>query len=71
MEVRATLSPGGDAVVSVRDSGRWREPRGANRGRGMVLMKGLMDRVETTTGEEGTTVRLHKRLEAPRGDRAA
>jgi anti-sigma regulatory factor (Ser/Thr protein kinase) len=52
----------------VRDSGRWREPRGVGQGRGLVLMKGLMDRVETITGEGGTTVRLHKRLEAPRGD---
>jgi serine phosphatase RsbU (regulator of sigma subunit)/anti-sigma regulatory factor (Ser/Thr protein kinase) len=71
MDVRATLSPEGEAVVSVRDSGRWREPRGTNQGRGMVLMNGLMDRVETVIGEEGTTVRLHKRLKAPRGDRPA
>ncbi|HEY1277601.1 MAG TPA: SpoIIE family protein phosphatase [Thermoleophilaceae bacterium] len=65
MEVEASLSADGDAVVSVRDHGHWREPRGRHRGRGFVLMRGLMDSVDTIRDDEGTTVRLSRRLEAP------
>ena len=28
-----------DVVATVRDTGRWRPPRGGNRGRGMVFMR--------------------------------
>jgi anti-sigma regulatory factor (Ser/Thr protein kinase)/putative methionine-R-sulfoxide reductase with GAF domain len=60
-EVEASSSP--DAVtVVVRDTGQWRPPRGTNRGRGMTLMKGLMDKVELHRGSEGTTVHLTRRL---------
>jgi serine phosphatase RsbU (regulator of sigma subunit)/anti-sigma regulatory factor (Ser/Thr protein kinase) len=51
-----------DARVRVRDCGRWREPRGSNRGRGIPVMKEFMEDVEITTGEEGTTVELRRRL---------
>jgi anti-sigma regulatory factor (Ser/Thr protein kinase) len=53
---------GGSIVVSVRDWGKWRPPRGDFRGRGMVLMEGLTDSVEVTPSDTGTTVTLTKRL---------
>jgi anti-sigma regulatory factor (Ser/Thr protein kinase) len=62
LEVHAALSEKGEAVVSVRDFGSWRAPRGTHRGRGTVLMRGLMDAVEIDPGSEGTTVRLVRRL---------
>jgi anti-sigma regulatory factor (Ser/Thr protein kinase)/putative methionine-R-sulfoxide reductase with GAF domain len=48
--------------VTVRDQGRWREPRGENRGRGLGLMRAAMDEVEVVPGEAGTTVRMSRRL---------
>ena len=62
LEVRAALSEQGDAVVCVRDFGSWRAPRGSHRGRGTILMRGLMDAVDIDPGSEGTTVRLVRRL---------
>jgi anti-sigma regulatory factor (Ser/Thr protein kinase)/putative methionine-R-sulfoxide reductase with GAF domain len=64
LEVSASVSPGGDALVAVRDYGSWRQPRGANRGRGLLLMKGLTDSVDVVRGEDGTTVQLLRRLGA-------
>lgn len=60
-EVEAELSAG-EAALTVRDSGSWRQPRGADRGRGIELMKALMDTVEVEPGEGGTTVRMRRRL---------
>jgi serine phosphatase RsbU (regulator of sigma subunit)/anti-sigma regulatory factor (Ser/Thr protein kinase) len=62
LEVHATISEAGDAVISVRDYGSWRPARGSHRGRGMILMKGLMDSVDVNAGDGGTTVRLARRL---------
>ena len=62
VEVSAEVSAGGEAALSVRDFGSWREPRGTNRGRGTVLMRGLMDVVEIDSTAAGTTVRLVRRL---------
>ncbi len=55
----------GELVVTVRDAGSWVErPDGAlpHRGRGVTLMNALMDSVTITPGEEGTAVRLARRL---------
>ncbi len=53
----------GDVVtVVVRDSGQWREPAGGLRGRGVELMRGLMEDVEVESGPDGTTVALRRRL---------
>jgi serine phosphatase RsbU (regulator of sigma subunit)/anti-sigma regulatory factor (Ser/Thr protein kinase) len=62
LELSASISPSGEAVVAVRDFGSWREPRGANRGRGLMLMQGLTDSVEVIQHDEGTTVQLARRL---------
>jgi anti-sigma regulatory factor (Ser/Thr protein kinase)/putative methionine-R-sulfoxide reductase with GAF domain len=60
-EVEAA-SVGDGITVAVSDTGRWREPRGTNRGRGLTLMEGLMDSVEVARGETGTVVRMSRRL---------
>jgi anti-sigma regulatory factor (Ser/Thr protein kinase) len=61
--VRATRSAPGEILVTVSDRGQWREPRGVNRGRGLLLMEGLMDSVEVDRQLHGTAVRLARRLE--------
>ena len=48
--------------VIVRDRGRWRPPRGSHRGRGLPLMKALMESVDVEHGEEGTVVVLERTL---------
>ncbi len=53
--------------LEVRDSGRWREPRGTDRGRGLELMRTYMDAVEIRSEGDGTTVAMSKRL----GDRGS
>jgi serine phosphatase RsbU (regulator of sigma subunit)/anti-sigma regulatory factor (Ser/Thr protein kinase) len=53
---------GDDVRITISDAGGWRDPRGANRGRGMLLMEGLMDEVEVDSGEAGTAVTLRRRL---------
>ena len=61
VEVEARVD--GDVVrVKVRDWGRWREQRGQHRGRGLALMRGLMDEVDVTSGPDGTTVRMWRRV---------
>jgi anti-sigma regulatory factor (Ser/Thr protein kinase) len=49
-----------DVLVTVRDYGAWREPRGHNRGRGLKLMHTLMDDVNVRREESGTTVELRR-----------
>ena len=63
LEVNASMSPAGEAVLAIRDFGSWRAPRGRNRGRGLMLMRGLTDSVEVIQRDEGTTVQLSRRLE--------
>jgi len=46
----------------VRDFGRWRAPRGENRGRGLLLMEKLMDSVQIDRQPEGTEVHLKRML---------
>ena len=48
--------------VTIRDHGRWRRPRGSNRGRGLPLMHALMERVNVEHGEDGTIVVLERTL---------
>jgi anti-sigma regulatory factor (Ser/Thr protein kinase) len=53
---------GARVVVAVHDRGRWRQPRGHDRGRGFTLMEYFMDRVDVERSEQGTTVRMERRL---------
>jgi GAF domain-containing protein/anti-sigma regulatory factor (Ser/Thr protein kinase) len=48
--------------VTVRDHGRWRPPRGSHRGRGVPLMRALMERVDVEHGDDGTVVVLERTL---------
>jgi anti-sigma regulatory factor (Ser/Thr protein kinase) len=59
--VRAELD-GDVAVVSVRDRGAWRAPRGTDRGRGRGLMAAATDDVTVERGPDGTVVVLRRRL---------
>jgi serine phosphatase RsbU (regulator of sigma subunit)/anti-sigma regulatory factor (Ser/Thr protein kinase) len=49
----------GAIVISVRDNGSWRESRGSHRGRGLPIMRALMDSVEIERNG-GTTVVLRR-----------
>jgi serine/threonine-protein kinase RsbW len=53
-----------EVVVSVRDRGRWRDPVPSHeRGRGLLIMRGLVDDVRVEAGDSaGTTVVLRRRL---------
>lgn len=54
----------GRVVITISDSGRWREGRGSeNRGRGLQLMRAFMDDVAVETASGGTTVRLGRRID--------
>jgi anti-sigma regulatory factor (Ser/Thr protein kinase) len=64
--VDAEHSDGAIRVV-VTDRGSWRDARGANRGRGLPLMQGLMESVEVRRADGGTSVEMRRTLQ---GDRA-
>ncbi|TSD99578.1 SpoIIE family protein phosphatase [Skermania sp. ID1734] len=54
---------GAECTVTVTDNGWWRPPEISTlRGRGLLLMRGLMDDVELEPSENGTSVRMRKRL---------
>jgi serine phosphatase RsbU (regulator of sigma subunit)/anti-sigma regulatory factor (Ser/Thr protein kinase) len=53
----------GEVRLTVRDRGRWREARGEHRGRGLSLMRALMEQVDVRAAEGGgTEVVLVRRL---------
>jgi PAS domain S-box-containing protein len=57
----------GEVRIVVRDTGGWREPRKSDRGRGLDLMRALMDEVELEAGDDGTTVRMRRKIGAENG----
>ena len=62
----------GQVQITVRDHGSWRaESPDSGRGRGLGLMRELMDDVEVIAGPQGTIVRMWRRLSngAPGGGR--
>jgi GAF domain-containing protein/anti-sigma regulatory factor (Ser/Thr protein kinase) len=52
----------GEAHLTVTDQGNWRPARGHNRGRGIALMRELMDHVDVDLCDAGTAVRMSRRL---------
>ncbi|MQA99183.1 MAG: SpoIIE family protein phosphatase [Actinobacteria bacterium] len=48
--------------LNVRDHGRWRDPAPSDRGRGLTLMRGLLDRVGVERLTHGTQVQMRKRV---------
>jgi serine phosphatase RsbU (regulator of sigma subunit)/anti-sigma regulatory factor (Ser/Thr protein kinase) len=65
-EVHASYADGTVTFV-IRDRGRWRAPRGTHRGRGLPMMRALMESVDVSQDEQGTVVVLRRTL----GRRAA
>ena len=53
---------GPEVEIAVRDTGRWRSPGNEARGRGLSVMRELMDEVEIEPSEQGTTVTMRRRL---------
>nr|WP_242514104.1 SpoIIE family protein phosphatase [Streptomyces leeuwenhoekii] len=54
-----------DLRLTIADTGRWKTPqpdRNGHRGRGMTLMRALMQNVTITPGPAGTTVDMHARI---------
>jgi anti-sigma regulatory factor (Ser/Thr protein kinase) len=62
-ELEATCEDG-KVRVTVRDRGAWRPPRGTHRGRGVDMMRALMDAVDIQHTETGTVVVLERALSA-------
>jgi anti-anti-sigma factor len=60
-DVEADLADGTVTIV-VRDTGRWRPPRGGDKGRGLAMMRALVDQVDVTKSPHGTEVRLRRHL---------
>jgi len=61
------VAQNGDIRIAIRDSGEWRGPgrAGDEVGRGLMLARGLVDRVEIEAGEGGTTVVLEQAVARP------
>lgn len=53
--------------IVVRDSGSWRPPSDEGRGRGLPLMRELMDEIKIEPSSEGTTVTMRRRLREASG----
>jgi len=49
---------GDDLIIEISDNGEWRAPRSEGRGRGIALMRSIVDRADVTAQTGGTTVRL-------------
>jgi PAS domain S-box-containing protein len=58
---------GPHVAVTVRDRGQWKTTSSEDRGRGMDLMRALMDGVEVDPGGPGSTVRMTRRLRSTGG----
>lgn len=52
----------GAVVIQVRDWGRWRAKRGTDGGRGLAMIRALMDEVEIKQGDDGTMLEMRRRL---------
>ncbi|MFF0120552.1 SpoIIE family protein phosphatase [Micromonospora arida] len=64
IRLRATATATG-LHLSVTDSGRWKTPQpdvDTHRGRGLVLMRALMDAITVTPGTTGTTIDMQARI---------
>jgi serine phosphatase RsbU (regulator of sigma subunit)/anti-sigma regulatory factor (Ser/Thr protein kinase) len=52
-------------TVTIRDAGRWRTVRVRGGGRGLKIIRSLLDSVEIDSDDSGTTVKMTKRLSRP------
>jgi anti-sigma regulatory factor (Ser/Thr protein kinase) len=61
-----TVGLKGQAVeLRISDRGRWRQPRGRHGGRGLSLMRALVDEFQIDQRPNGTTVTMRRRLSGP------
>ena len=51
-----------DLIVEISDKGTWRAPRQDGHGRGMTLMRRLMDSVTVRDNDPGTTVVMRTQI---------
>jgi anti-sigma regulatory factor (Ser/Thr protein kinase) len=51
-----------DVVVTVRDTGHWRSPRGDNRGRGTHIIQAVTDEVTIDRRSNGTELVIRRRV---------
>jgi anti-sigma regulatory factor (Ser/Thr protein kinase) len=51
-----------EVVITVRDRGRWRPPRGESRGRGLTIIDGAMDSLDINPTPNGTEIVMRRRL---------
>jgi PAS domain S-box-containing protein len=58
-----------EVEITVRDYGAWRQPREGDQGRGLSLMRALMDSVDVAPSADGTSVRLRRLLNGAEPDR--
>jgi PAS domain S-box-containing protein len=58
---------GAEVELTVSDRGAWRHHREGDQGRGLALIRALMDTVEVTPSSEGTTVRMRRILDSNGG----
>ncbi|HYR63638.1 MAG TPA: PAS domain S-box protein [Actinomycetota bacterium] len=56
---------GEGVTVTVRDTGNWRFRETSSGGRGLLLMRALVETCDVAAGPGGTEVRLHRRLGRP------
>ncbi|MGH3985967.1 MAG: ATP-binding SpoIIE family protein phosphatase [Pseudonocardiaceae bacterium] len=52
-----------DVLATVRDTGRWRPPRGEGRGRGTLFMRNCSDELRIDHGPTGTNVVIRRSLD--------
>jgi len=57
---------GRSVEIEVRDFGAWRPAREGDRGRGLSLMRALMDTVDVASSAKGTAVRMQRTLRESR-----
>ena len=51
-----------EIVITVRDTGQWRPPRGDSRGRGLTIIEGAMDDLKIDCTEHGTAVVMRRKI---------
>ncbi len=66
LTVEATLLDTGVLRISFADEGRWLEPRDdADAGRGLMLVRGMVDRLLVSRNDHGTVATIEHRLSRP------
>jgi anti-sigma regulatory factor (Ser/Thr protein kinase) len=61
VDVHAAVEDG-EITIVVRDTGTWKSARNGDRGRGLPFMEACMDSCTLTRGEDGTEVRMRRRV---------